>query len=485
MKKAVLSIILLVLSIISVGQNKAKSFPFIIQGQVTNFPAEKLFLIFHDEKGFMMDTIPVDKNGKFYLKSYKINKPQIATLEKSNVIRTKLYIAPGYNLSLSGNGKDYGSFNSTKKITGVGSESNKYLFIKDSILSTRVYSTEWFKMNEKDLLSFVKKDQHLNDSLYRIIFERNPQQDKWFNFFGKVTWLDNKFRTFYYLINHAIDDTSFSYKKSTSFVGNNFDKKILSNLYKKEYLISEQYHMAMNDYPLYLWILNCRKAPDYRNDKKFNVQIVEKVANNYRGEIRELMLFGKMEEAITHCRSFEELNLYKTEFPKYISQIASKTRKETLESDITNRGARLIKTQIGEPAPAFSAEDSSGIKYHIADYIGKVVYLDLWASWCGPCRAETPYLKKVVEKYKNDSRIAFVSIAVLDKMENWKEALIKDTPTWLQLFDRNGNVQNSYVANSIPKFILINKEGKIVSFDAPPPSTGEEIENLLNQEIEK
>ena len=70
-------------------------------------------------------------------------------------------------------------------------------------------------------------------------------------------------------------------------------------------------------------------------------------------------------------------------------------------------------------------------------------------------------------------------------MEAWKEALIKDTPTWLQLFDRNGNVQNSYVANSIPKFILINKEGNIVSFDAPTPSSGEEIEKLLNQEIEK
>ena len=485
MKKKVLSIIFLVSNIISFGQNKAKSFPFIIQGQLANYPAKELFLVTQNEMGYVIDTIAVNDNGKFYLMSYKRNKPQKANLTNPNIISTDLYIAPGFNLTLSGNGKDLNSFNRSKKIAGVGSESNKYLFIRDSILSTRVDSIEWFNMNEHDLLSFVKRDQHLNDSLYKLIFAGNLHENKWFKFFGRMTWFDNNFKSLNYLINHAIDDTNFSYEKTISFITSNSAKTIVSNLYKEKYLIYNEYRYLMNGYPLYLWELNCRRTPDYRNDKKFNVQIVEQVANNYRGEIRQLVLFRKMDDAITYCRSFEELNMYKTEFPKYISQIVSKAKKEKLESGLVNMEATLLKTQIGKPAPAISAEDSSGKKYQITDYLGKVVYLDLWASWCGPCRGETPYLKKIVEKYKNDSRIAFVSIAVIDEMKPWKEALIKDKPTWLQLFDRNGTVQSSYVANSIPKFILINKEGKIVSFDAPSPSSGEAIEKLLDEEIAK
>jgi len=78
-----------------------------------------------------------------------------------------------------------------------------------------------------------------------------------------------------------------------------------------------------------------------------------------------------------------------------------------------------------------------------------------------------------------------MSVAVMDKIDNWKKAMIKDKPTWLQLFDKDGLVQNGYVANSIPKFVLIDKQGNIVNFDLPMPSQSVELEKILDAEISK
>lgn len=86
---------------------------------------------------------------------------------------------------------------------------------------------------------------------------------------------------------------------------------------------------------------------------------------------------------------------------------------------------------------------------------------------------------------KNDDRIVFLSIAVSDKIEKWKKAVEDDKATWTQLFDKGNTIQQAYYANAIPKFILIDKHGNIVNPDAPRPSSGNEIEKLLQQEMEK
>jgi thiol-disulfide isomerase/thioredoxin len=139
----------------------------------------------------------------------------------------------------------------------------------------------------------------------------------------------------------------------------------------------------------------------------------------------------------------------------------------------------------GKPAPSFHLSSQNEKKYKLEDFRNKVVYIDLWASWCGPCREETPALKKLYEKYKNDDRIAFVSIAVRDKQKAWLKAISEDKPAWIQLIDENDNVGRSYKVKFVPRFILIDKQGKIVDFDAPSPSDEKEITELLEREIGK
>ena len=137
-------------------------------------------------------------------------------------------------------------------------------------------------------------------------------------------------------------------------------------------------------------------------------------------------------------------------------------------------------------APAFDYVNFKGGTTKLSDLNGKYVYIDVWATWCGPCRAEIPFLKKVEEKY-HDKNIAFVSISVdVDKdLEKWKKFVEEKQLGGIQLFaDKNWNsdFMKSFSINSIPRFILIDPSGKVVSADAARPSSPklqEQLDGLL------
>jgi len=146
----------------------------------------------------------------------------------------------------------------------------------------------------------------------------------------------------------------------------------------------------------------------------------------------------------------------------------------------------------GTPSPAFSNyENDNGSKSSLSDFRGKFVYIDVWATWCGPCKAEIPSLKKLESQYKTKNT-EFISIAVDDarrsgSMEKahtaWK-TMVKDKQlTGTQLFTGNGwktDFIQDFKINAIPRFLLIDPKGDIIDADAPRPSSKRLIE-LLNE----
>lgn len=125
-------------------------------------------------------------------------------------------------------------------------------------------------------------------------------------------------------------------------------------------------------------------------------------------------------------------------------------------------------------APSFEYENHAGGKAKLEDFKGKYVYIDVWATWCGPCRAEIPSLKMVEEKY-HGKNIAFLSISVDENKdhEKWKTFVTEKQLGGVQLFaDKNWNSEfiKYFEINSIPRFLLIDPSGKVVNADADRPS---------------
>lgn len=131
----------------------------------------------------------------------------------------------------------------------------------------------------------------------------------------------------------------------------------------------------------------------------------------------------------------------------------------------------------GNPAPEFTFQNEKGKTINIKKLKGKIIVLDFWASWCGPCRKEIPNVKKVYAEYK-DKGIQFLSVSIDAKKEAWTKALKEEQMPWMQGWtpDAGKSVMNTYQFGGIPFIILIDKEGNIYRKNL----RGEDIKNAID-----
>lgn len=172
--------------------------------------------------------------------------------------------------------------------------------------------------------------------------------------------------------------------------------------------------------------------------------------------------------------------LFKSSMSFSINRLDSKTLLDDLYYEIA------VSKMEGTPSPDFTYENHKGGTTSIKDFKGKYVYIDVWATWCGPCRGQIPYLKELEKKY-HDKNIVFVSLSI-DKQKDydkWKQFVTKESLGGIQLIadkDWKSDFAVAYNIKSIPRFILIDPKGNVVNADAPRPSEGalqELLGNLL------
>lgn len=148
----------------------------------------------------------------------------------------------------------------------------------------------------------------------------------------------------------------------------------------------------------------------------------------------------------------------------------------------------------GRPSPNFKDYLSiDGSKKSLSDFKGKYLYIDVWATWCGPCIVQFPYLKDLKKEYKNKN-IEFIGISTDESRKNggsweaaenkWKNFVKEKGLNGVQLWSgKDYSFQQAYQINSIPRFILIDPQGKIVESEAPRPSDPA-LKQLLNSLLE-
>ena len=151
------------------------------------------------------------------------------------------------------------------------------------------------------------------------------------------------------------------------------------------------------------------------------------------------------------------------------------------EALIADFEAKIDKWNVsmpGKPSPALSAVDIDGKEWTLADFKGKYVYIDMWATWCAPCKREMPYLKELEKKFAG-ADIVFLGLSVDRDKAKWEEMVRTGNLTGVQLYlGAQSRFQKAYNVDGIPRFILLDKEGVIISNDMTRPSAKETAETL-------
>ncbi|MBC5623067.1 TlpA family protein disulfide reductase [Butyricimonas hominis] len=147
----------------------------------------------------------------------------------------------------------------------------------------------------------------------------------------------------------------------------------------------------------------------------------------------------------------------------------SDSKKEKQRADSIRKVVET-KYKPGAPSADFKFKDVNGKVVSLKDLRGKYVYIDVWATWCGPCCAEIPFLQKLEEKM-HGKNMTFVSISWDRNRNDWVKALEKKELDGIQLhFGGDDTFFKEYGIEFIPRFILLDKKGKVVNAYMTRPS---------------
>lgn len=156
------------------------------------------------------------------------------------------------------------------------------------------------------------------------------------------------------------------------------------------------------------------------------------------------------------------------DFP-FLDSLATRLKQDIPNSRYVKDFAQGIDqmrgTTLGQVAPEIALPNPEGEVKKLSDLRGKVVMIDFWAAWCGPCRRENPNVVKLYNKY-NDKGFEVFGVSLDRSKEDWVKAIEKDNLTWTQVSDLsyfNSEAARTYGIEAIPATILLDREGKIIA----------------------
>ena len=184
------------------------------------------------------------------------------------------------------------------------------------------------------------------------------------------------------------------------------------------------------------------------------------------------------------------LKEYSDQISALISKMTDKDyiiiAKEGIEETTSMWGKRKTATdnmpKVGESAIDFTYPDKEGNEFSLSSFKGSLVYVDVWATWCGPCTAQIPALKELEEEY-HGKNITFLSVSVDTDKDAWLKMVDEKELGGTQLWaDGWSGITKDYAIFGIPRFMLFSADGNIISTDAPRP-TSDEIRGLLDSNL--
>jgi len=201
-------------------------------------------------------------------------------------------------------------------------------------------------------------------------------------------------------------------------------------------------------------------------ETKFNDYQIDYTKSNPDSYISAMVLIQLvMNKAIENEAAYEIYNGFSKTIKKTKSAVKIYELVAPKEAEETEEAAQDGEVNVGDKAPDFSAPNPNDIAVSLNTSLGKLTVLDFWASWCGPCRVDSPNLVKVYNTYK-DKGLAIVGISLDQQKESWKKAIDNDQLDWTHvsyLKRWDDPIAAIYGVRSIPQLFLLDENGVVIA----------------------
>ena len=181
---------------------------------------------------------------------------------------------------------------------------------------------------------------------------------------------------------------------------------------------------------------------------------------------------AKVNEALLHYLASSYVDVFGIDGIDEIKSLHSTyVKNPVLVADFAEKFDKWDRSKPGKISPDFNAVDLEGKEWTLADFRGKYVYIDMWATWCNPCKRELPYLKELEKKFEG-AEIVFIGLSTDGDQSKWEKMVKEGAMPGVQLYlGPRSAFQKAYNIDGIPRFILLDKDGRIINNNMSRPSS--------------
>lgn len=438
-----------------------------VSGKIKN-PTSDLVQIYKQDYLFLkkqiLDTCILNKDGSFTLKTTVDGITPVVFKNGEEITHLTLY--PNQNLLLT---LDVTNFGKSLKFSGDGANVHNF---EIAILNEgyEIGGLENMNLSEEKFLELAKYKEAECNRLWNKYY-RKAETDFEKELFKRSKLLYQShfatrkfvFSNYYEYRMQSIDTTLKPLSPSFFEFARNVD-------YEKEELID---HFSYAD--LVIYGVRRKAHIEHQKDSSFdyNLIYVNEILKIKAKKVKAYLLANNILFLMRDSKNYSTVDNALLEFEK-------ENLDEKIYSTLVAKFEKTKAIEIGKLAPEVKGLDINGQFVSSKDFIGKIIYIDVWASWCIPCVKEIPFSKEI-HKQLEGLPIVFLNISTDSDEKKWLAALEKHKPKGyniLSKFAEEGNVKDTYNIEGIPRFILIDKEGKLINDNAPRPSDKKTLDLL-------
>lgn len=438
----------------------------IINGKIDN-PVGKSVAIL--DKNYKKIAEAQIKEGNFSL-SFNLEKPSHLVFSHGEEVGN-IFLEPGDEVGLYLNPEQ---FDETLKLSGPGSEESNYLLSR--YLLAEKHDLSFALLNSKPVAAFLKAAKEINQV--------------------KQEHLDQ------YLRSHTNLNTDFVENEKFSLELELLSQKLTYPL-RHKFLLKKEVENLPSDYYSFMEDIDLNDEKRYKSNQAYanfvrnyisvlsakagkDLAYLEGVLGHIEAKINSPFI----KESLLHLSLMEYLQFHDVAgTEKYVEEFKAMASNEKYKEELSILYKKALMLAKGKPAPDFTYVNTEGKEVSLESFKGKYVYIDVWATWCGPCLAEMPALKEIEKEYHDNKEIVFLGVSIDQQSakEKWLKMIADKEIGGVQLLadkDWRSSIVKDYLIEGIPKYVLVDKEGNILNKEAPRPSNPE-LKEILEGLLEE